>query len=81
MRTSLQKKKQTGFTGNTNTELKEVCNHIQLSYNEYKKVVKDSKERGVAFINNIAKAKVKTRKIRAANALKVMEEHEKTRAS
>ena len=76
----MRQKKQTGFTGNTNVELKEACDNIRSSYNEYMKVVNDSKERQVKFINNIAITKDKAEKIKAGNAFKAMEEHEKTRA-
>ena len=53
-RTILYKKKQAGFTENTNVDLKHACNSLQASYNNYRIVVKDGKEQRVAFISSLA---------------------------
>ena len=80
-RTILRKKKQAGYTGCTNVDLQEACTNLQSSYNEYRNILKDCKERRVTFINDLAIAKAKAGKIKAANALKAMELTEQQRAS
>ena len=69
----LRKKKQAGYNGSTNVDLQEACNNLQASYNTYREVVKDGKERRITFINDLAIVKANARKLKVANALNAME--------
>lgn len=80
-RAILRKNKQAGYTGCTNVNLREACKNVQASYNAYRNVNEGDKERWEIFIDDLAMTKAKTRKIKAANALKAMELNEQQRAS
>ena len=47
---------------------------LQESYEKYTKMIKDSHDRRVTFINDLAEAKAKAGKINVVNALKALDD-------